>query len=64
MDPLTAGLNLANTIVQGALDIFKALPQPQQATVATDIINLLKPPTAFLTSVQDKIAAAVATPAK
>lgn len=60
MDPLTAALNLANTVSNGLIDIFKALPAAQQATVANDIVTPLHNVVAFLTSVQDKINAAVA----
>lgn len=59
MDPLTAGLNLANGIVALVTKIFDATPEPQRAQGAADIAKTLHNVSAFLNSIQDKINAAV-----
>lgn len=57
MDPLTAGLNLANGIVALIGKVWDATPKDQQVQAAADIAKTLHNCSAFLQSVQAKIAA-------
>jgi hypothetical protein len=57
LDPLTAGLNLANGIVALIGKVWDATPKDQQVQAAADIAKTLHNCSAFLQSVQAKIAA-------
>jgi hypothetical protein len=55
MDPLTAGLNLANSIVTLLTKVWDATPAAQQVTGAADVATTLHNMAEFLHSAQDKI---------
>lgn len=62
MDPLTAALNLATAALALATKIWDATPPALQATSAGDWAISTHNVFAFLTSIQDKINAAVVKP--
>ncbi len=55
MDPVTAGLNLAQAIVALVTKVWDATPEAQKAQSAADIANTLHNCSAFLQAVQGKI---------
>ncbi len=59
MDPVTAGLQLANSIVTLITKIWDATPETWKAERATDIAQTLHNCSEFLNSIQGKINAAV-----
>lgn len=59
MDPITAGLNLANAIVALMGKVWDATPKEQQAQTAADIAKTMHNCSSFLQGVQDKINAAM-----
>ena len=59
MDPITAGLQLAKSIVDLITKIWDATPDPLKAERAGDIAKTLHNVSEFLTSIQEKINAAV-----
>lgn len=63
MDPITAGLTLANSIVILATKIWDATPDAAKATRADDMAQIAHNCSAFLQSVQAKINAVVVKPA-
>jgi hypothetical protein len=62
MDPLTAGLQLANTIATGIVDVFKAAPASVQEATAANVLTLLNNMGAGLIGIQAQISAAVTAP--
>ena len=59
MDPLTAGLNLATTLLQLAGKVWDATPPELKAQSASDWAKFSHNIGAFLTGIQDKINAAI-----
>lgn len=59
MDPLTAALTLANSVVLLASDVWKATPPAMQAAEAAQWAQFTLNIGAFITSLQSQINAAV-----
>ena len=61
MDPLTAALNTANSALILATKVWDVTPLADQTAAAKDWANFTHNIGSFLTSIQDKINAAVRT---